>query len=71
VVIVTHDVPQARRVSDNLAFLYAGHLVEFGETATLFANPREEATRDYLAGALVTGAEEAELEEVRAAAIVA
>jgi len=54
VVIVTHDVAQAHRVSDNLAFLYAGHMVEFGETATLFSSPREQATRDYLAGALVT-----------------
>jgi len=54
VVIVTHDVAQAHRVSDNLAFLYAGKMVEFGETATLFSRPRERATRDYLAGALVT-----------------
>jgi len=54
VVIVTHDVPQARRVSDYLAFLYEGRLVEFGETRRLFENPRESATREYLAGGLVT-----------------
>jgi phosphate transport system ATP-binding protein len=70
VVIVTHDVPQASRVSDYLAFLYAGHLVEFGATATLFDHPREAATRDYLAGALVTiGAGDAELDEPRREAI--
>jgi phosphate transport system ATP-binding protein len=54
VVIVTHDVPQAHRVSDYLAFLYGGHVVEFGETAAMFRNPREAATREYLAGGLVT-----------------
>jgi phosphate transport system ATP-binding protein len=54
VVIVTHDVPEARRVSDFLAFLYDGHLVEYGETAGMFESPCEEATRDYLAGGLVT-----------------
>jgi phosphate transport system ATP-binding protein len=69
VVIVTHDVPQARRVSDNLAFLYAGHMVEFGSTATMFVNPREEATRDYLAGALVTGPEDAALEGLQHRAV--
>jgi phosphate transport system ATP-binding protein len=62
VVIVTHDVPQARRVSDYLAFLYAGHLVEYGETATLFSKPRVDATRDYLAGALITQDEDDEIE---------
>jgi phosphate transport system ATP-binding protein len=64
VVIVTHDVPQARRVSDYLAFLYSGHLVEYGDTEVLFTDPREDATRDYLAGALVTiDAADAEHEE--------
>jgi len=54
VVIVTHDVSQAHRVSDFMAFLYDGRIVEFGDTAAMFANPREDATRDYLAGGLVT-----------------
>ena len=54
VVTVTHDVPQARRVSDFLAFFYDGRIIEFGETAVLFDHPTEGATRDYLAGALVT-----------------
>jgi len=69
VVIVTHDVPQAHRVSDFLAFLYAGHLVEYGETATLFTKPRADATRDYLAGALITAAEDEEIEREPAAVI--
>ena len=71
VVIVTHDVGQAHRVSDSLAFLYSGHLVEFGATATLFSSPRQEATRDYLAGALVTIPEDdAEHEELPEPAIL-
>lgn len=48
VVIVTHDIAEARRVSDATAYLRAGTLVEHGETASLFAKPRQEATRDYL-----------------------
>ena len=63
VVIVTHDVPEARRVSDYLAFLYEGRVVEFGETAQLFSDPREQATKDYLAGGLVTVAPETEGDE--------
>ena len=54
VVIVTHDVPEAHRVSDFIAFLYEGRVVEFGETKQLFDNPRDQATRSYLAGGLVT-----------------
>jgi phosphate transport system ATP-binding protein len=53
IVFVTHDVGQAHRVSDYMAFLYLGELVEYGETAQMFANPREDATRAYLAGGLV------------------
>jgi phosphate transport system ATP-binding protein len=67
VVIVTHDVPEARRISDFLAFMYEGRLVEFGETEQLFMEPREEATRDYLAGGLVTVAPGANDEEAPAA----
>ncbi len=54
VVLVTHDVPEAHRVSDFLTFLYEGRVVETGDTKAMFTNPREAATRDYLAGALVT-----------------
>jgi phosphate transport system ATP-binding protein len=53
-VFVTHDVPQARRVSDYVAFLYLGQLIEFGETRQMFEDPQEQATRAYLAGGVVT-----------------
>jgi len=66
-VIVTHDVPEARRISDFIAFMYEGRLVEFGETEQLFSAPREEATRDYLAGGLVTVAPVAREDEAPAA----
>jgi ABC-type phosphate transport system ATPase subunit len=52
-VIVTHDVPQARRISDHLAFLHGGALMEFGETEKLFENPEREETRAYLEGHLL------------------
>ena len=50
VVIVTHNLGQAQRVADRTAFLLSGTLIEVGETAELFANPRETATRDYVQG---------------------
>jgi phosphate transport system ATP-binding protein len=56
VVIVTHDVQEARRVSDYTAFLLSGRVVEFGPTQEMFDNPSSEVTRDYLAGRLITGA---------------
>jgi phosphate transport system ATP-binding protein len=59
VVIVTHDVPQARRVSDYLTFLFAGHVIEYGATEDLFTKPAHESTREYLAGALITAEAEA------------
>ena len=51
VVVVTHNLAQAQRVSDLLAFILDGSLVETGETARIFAQPREEATAAYLGGA--------------------
>ena len=50
VVIVTHNMQQAARVSDNTAFLYLGQLIEYGETTQLFENPTEELTERYLTG---------------------
>ncbi len=50
VVIVTHNMQQAARVSDFTAFLYMGELVEFGETKVLFTTPREKRTEDYITG---------------------
>ncbi len=49
-VVVTHNMQQASRVSDFTAFLYMGKLVEFGETDELFVNPREKQTEDYITG---------------------
>lgn len=51
VVIVTHDLHQARRVADNVMFLYLGELIETGSTSQIFEDPREEWTRMYVAGA--------------------
>ena len=48
VVIVTHDIGEARRVSDAVAYLRDGSLVEFGATEQIFTAPREAATREYL-----------------------
>jgi phosphate transport system ATP-binding protein len=50
VVIVTHNMQQAARVSDYTAFLYMGELVEYGPTDALFTNPREERTEAYITG---------------------
>jgi phosphate transport system ATP-binding protein len=49
-VIVTHNMQQAARVSDYTAFLYLGSLIEFDETAKLFVKPRQQRTRDYITG---------------------
>ncbi|MGH7480696.1 MAG: phosphate ABC transporter ATP-binding protein PstB [Longimicrobiales bacterium] len=50
VVIVTHNMQQAARVSDYTAFLYMGELIEYGETDAMFTNPREERTESYITG---------------------
>jgi phosphate transport system ATP-binding protein len=50
VVIVTHNMQQAARVSDFTAFLYLGELVEFGSTKNLFENPKRELTEKYITG---------------------
>jgi phosphate transport system ATP-binding protein len=50
VVIVTHNMQQAARVSDHTAFLYLGELVEYGATDTLFTTPKEERTEAYITG---------------------
>ena len=51
VVIVTHNLAQAHRVGDKVAFMYLGDLVEYGAAKQVFAAPRAERTRDYVAGA--------------------
>jgi phosphate transport system ATP-binding protein len=50
IVIVTHNMQQAARVSDYTAFMYLGDLIEFGETKNLFTNPRQKQTEDYITG---------------------
>jgi len=50
IVIVTHNMQQAARVSDYTAFMYMGDLVEYGDTDTLFTNPTKKQTEDYITG---------------------
>ncbi len=50
IVIVTHNMQQAARVSDFTAFMYMGDMVEFDATDTIFTNPREKQTEDYITG---------------------
>jgi len=51
VVIVTHNLQQAFRVADDVAFMHLGELVEYGTSEQVFDHPREERTRDYVSGA--------------------
>jgi phosphate transport system ATP-binding protein len=50
IVIVTHNLQQAARVSDKTAFFWLGRLVEYGPTVDLFTNPKEKLTEDYITG---------------------
>lgn len=50
IVIVTHNMQQAARVSDYTAFMYMGELIEYANTNTLFTNPRKKKTEDYITG---------------------
>lgn len=50
IVIVTHNMQQAARVSDYTAFMYMGDLIEFGSTDTLFTTPQKKQTEDYITG---------------------
>jgi phosphate transport system ATP-binding protein len=51
VVIVTHNLQQAHRVADKVAFMYLGEVVEYGPVEQIFAAPRQQRTRDYVSGA--------------------
>jgi phosphate transport system ATP-binding protein len=51
VVIVTHNLQQAQRIGDRVAFMYLGELVEYGEAEQVFNSPRAQRTQDYVAGA--------------------
>jgi phosphate transport system ATP-binding protein len=50
IVIVTHNMQQAARVSDYTAFMYLGRLIEYGPTSTIFQNPHLQETQDYVTG---------------------
>jgi len=50
IVIVTHNMQQAARVSDYTAYIYLGELIEFNDTSTLFTKPEEKMTEDYITG---------------------
>ena len=50
IVIVTHNMQQAARVSQRTAFFHLGELVEYGKTSKMFTNPREQRTQDYITG---------------------
>ena len=50
IVIVTHNMQQAARVSDYTAFMYMGKLIEYGDTNKLFTNPHQKQTEDYITG---------------------
>jgi len=50
IVIVTHNMQQAARVSDNTAFMYLGRLIEYGHTQTMFVTPKKQQTQDYVTG---------------------
>jgi phosphate transport system ATP-binding protein len=50
IVIVTHNMQQAARVSDYTAFFYEGDVVEVADTTTMFTNPKEQRTNDYVTG---------------------
>src|SRR6202035_946028 len=51
VVIVTHNLQQAYRVADHVAFMYLGELVEYGNAQTIFGSAREHRTQEYVSGA--------------------
>ncbi|MCC5976017.1 MAG: phosphate ABC transporter ATP-binding protein [Rubellimicrobium sp.] len=50
IVIVTHNMQQAARVSDNTGFMYLGRLIEYGDTRTIFTTPKKTQTEDYVSG---------------------
>ena len=51
IVIVTHNLQQAFRIADHVAFMYLGELVEYATATNLFGSPQEKRTREYVSGA--------------------
>lgn len=50
IIIVTHNMQQATRISDYTAFFLMGDVIEYADTTTLFTNPKEKKTEDYITG---------------------
>jgi len=50
IVVVTHNMQQAARISDYTAFFYKGFIVEYGETKQIFTNPKKKETENYITG---------------------
>ena len=50
IVIVTHNMQQAARISDYTAYMYLGELIEFGDTDQIFMKPKQKATEEYITG---------------------
>jgi phosphate transport system ATP-binding protein len=50
IVIVTHNMQQAARISDFTAFMYLGEMIEYGPTTQIFRNPQKELTERYISG---------------------
>ncbi|MFQ3269455.1 MAG: phosphate transport system ATP-binding protein, partial [Flavobacteriales bacterium] len=50
IVMVTHNMQQAGRISDHTAFFYMGELIEFGKTTEIFTNPKQTKTQNYITG---------------------
>jgi hypothetical protein len=50
IILVTHNIEQAKRVSDNLAFFMSGHLIEYGVSRDIFTQAKNKDTKDYLEG---------------------
>ena len=50
IVIVTHSMQQASRISDNTAFFYLGEVIEYDQTSKIFSNPQQKQTEDYISG---------------------
>lgn len=50
IIIVTHNMQQAARVSDDTIFMYMGELIEAGPTPQIFTNPKQKLTEDYITG---------------------
>jgi phosphate transport system ATP-binding protein len=50
IIIVTHSMEQAQRVSDETVFFYLGRIYEYGQTRRMFMSPKEKKTREYVSG---------------------